>query len=103
MLENELEFVVPNHHLGPILEFVNLSREADPMHPVGGLSSIYYDSLDWDALNEKINSDHVKTKFRLRWYRAPESGSFSEASFAESKRRISRVLQIQRYQDRFRW
>ena len=88
MLEYELKFMVPNHHLGPIFEFAKLSCQADPIHPAGIVSSIYYDSLDWDALNEKINSDYIKTKFRLRWYRDPGSGNYSEASFAESKHRI---------------
>jgi hypothetical protein len=88
MLEYELKFVVPNHHLAPIMEFVNLSCRADSIHPAGIVSSIYFDSLQWDSLNEKINSDYIKTKFRLRWYRDPDSGSYSEASFAESKHRI---------------
>ena len=88
MLEYELKFVVPNHHLGPIFDFVNLSCRADGAHPAGIVSSIYYDSLRWDALNEKINSDYIKTKFRLRWYRDPGSGAYSDASFAESKHRI---------------
>jgi len=88
MLEYELKFVVPNHHLAPIMEFVNLSCRADSAHPAGIVSSIYFDSLQWDSLNEKINSDYIKTKFRLRWYRDPDSGSYSEASFAESKHRI---------------
>lgn len=88
MLEYELKFVVPNHHLRPIFDFVRLSCRADPAHPAGIVSSIYYDSPHWDSLNEKINSDYVKTKYRLRWYREPSSGSYSEASFAESKHRI---------------
>jgi hypothetical protein len=88
MLEYELKFVVPNHHLGPILDFVNLSCRADGVYPAGIVSSIYFDSLRWDALNEKVNSDYIKTKFRLRWYRDPASGAYSDASFAESKHRI---------------
>ena len=88
MLEYELKFVVPNHHLAPIFDFVKLSCKADAAHPAGIVSSIYYDSIQWDALNEKINSDYIKTKFRLRWYREPGSGNFSPTSFAESKHRI---------------
>lgn len=88
MLEYELKFVVPSHHLAPIFDFVNLACRPDSEHPAGIVSSIYYDSPNWRALYEKINSDYVKTKYRLRWYRDTASGKFSETSFAESKHRI---------------
>ena len=40
----------------------------DKEYPAGIISSIYYDSRGWDFLNEKINSDYLKSKVRLRWY-----------------------------------
>ncbi len=56
----------------------------DPDFAAGRVSSIYYDTPDWQLLGEKRNSDYLKTKVRLRWYEslgedsAPENGSFLE-------------------------
>ena len=49
-----------------------LSRVAlpDPHYPANVVSSIYFDTHDWRYLNEKENSDFLKTKVRLRWYEA---------------------------------
>jgi hypothetical protein len=88
MLEYELKFVVPSYRVAPIIEFVSLTCNNDPLYPAGIVSSIYYDSRNLDSVNEKINSDYLKTKYRLRWYTDPDTGGFSEFSFAESKHRI---------------
>lgn len=57
----------------------------DPDFPEGIVSSIYYDSMDWVLLREKLNSDYVKTKIRVRWYGDLETGETGEASFLEVK------------------
>ncbi|MFC2169660.1 VTC domain-containing protein [Acidobacteriota bacterium] len=56
----------------------------DPEFPVGEVSSIYYDTWDWRFLHEKVNSDYLKTKVRVRWYsdintKEPENHSYLEA------------------------
>jgi hypothetical protein len=40
----------------------------DPSHPENTVNSIYFDSVDRFHLAEKVNSDYLKTKLRLRWY-----------------------------------
>jgi hypothetical protein len=58
---------------------------ADRDHPAGIISSIYYDSKGWDFLGEKINSDYLKSKARLRWYLEFDSGKPLADSFFEIK------------------
>jgi len=64
----------------------------DKEYPAGIISSIYYDSRGWDFLNEKINSDYLKTKVRLRWYldfktETPLGGSYIETKYKIGLRR----------------
>lgn len=58
---------------------------SDKEHPAGIISSIYYDSRGWDSLAEKINSDYLKSKMRLRWYLEFHTGNPLEESFIEIK------------------
>ena len=52
------------------------------------VSSIYYDTWGWRCLNEKINSDFLKKKVRLRWYSDLVYRRHDPSSFAEAKFRI---------------
>jgi hypothetical protein len=40
----------------------------DPEHAVACVWTIYYDTPQLTSLREKINSDYLKVKVRLRWY-----------------------------------
>lgn len=40
----------------------------DAEHPEDRVHSIYYETPDHRHLGEKVNSDYLKTKVRLRWY-----------------------------------
>jgi hypothetical protein len=40
----------------------------DAAHAHGRVNSMYYDTDRLDSLSEKINSDYLKTKYRVRWY-----------------------------------
>ena len=60
----------------------------DGDHPFGTVSSIYYDTREWDSLGEKLNSDYLKTKVRLRWYREEPGADAAAPAFAEVKWRI---------------
>jgi hypothetical protein len=66
----------------------------DPEHPTDVVNSIYYDTLDRTHLAEKVNSDYLKTKVRLRWYSPPEGTAPDEAVTAflevKSKRGVVR-------------
>jgi hypothetical protein len=52
------------------------------------VSSIYFDTRNWKFLSEKMNSDYLKTKIRVRWYSDLEKKRHSETSFAEAKFKI---------------
>jgi len=64
----------------------------DPDYPANFVCSIYFDTRDWQYLNEKENSDFLKTKVRLRWYESlganePEGSARLEAKQKRGPRR----------------
>ena len=87
-MESELKFVVPNHLVQGIIKFTEALCKPDGEHPVAIISSIYFDTNELDAVNEKLNSDFYKTKYRLRWYQNSRTGKFSENAYMEFKRRL---------------
>ncbi len=60
----------------------------DPAYPDGHVSSIYLDTFDLSLLREKINSDFVKQKVRVRWYGDPLTGAVLGPAFVELKRKV---------------
>ena len=87
-MEREVKFVFSNHRVGPVIQWLQYRCRHDPDFPHNRISSIYYDTKDWQFLREKINSDYLKTKFRVRWYQEPgEDGQFGQA-FIEVKSKI---------------
>jgi len=86
--ENELKFILSPHHMSAALSWISHACRPDPVHPRGIVSSIYFDTRELACLREKVNSDYLKTKFRVRWYRDPETGEWGSQSFAEIKFRI---------------
>lgn len=87
-MESELKFVVPNSALSPALNIIKALCTKDAKNPIANVSSIYYDSLSFDSLNEKVNSDYYKSKVRLRWYQDYNTQQLSEKAYAEAKFRI---------------
>jgi len=85
---HETKFVLPNHRAHIFLAWLNHRCLTDPNYPVGIVSSIYYDTKNWRFLNEKINSDYLKTKVRLRWYADIDTGTPEDVSFLEAKFKI---------------
>jgi SPX domain protein involved in polyphosphate accumulation len=84
-LESEIKFIVPNHGVKPLMNFVRSRCQIDSSFPSAEISSIYYDSEFFHYLDEKINSDFLKSKYRLRWYRDPATGTFSSSAYMEAK------------------
>ena len=87
-MESELKFIVANNELPPALNIIKALCKKDEEHPIAIISSIYYDTLSFDSLNEKINSDYYKSKIRLRWYQDYKTKNFSKLAYAEAKFRI---------------
>src|SRR5690606_22911495 len=67
-VEHELKFTVPVSSTAAVLAWLRGACTPDPKFPCGRVSRIYNDTPDPRSLREKLNSDYLKTKVRLRWY-----------------------------------
>ncbi len=75
-------------HLAPRLhDHLERVCRRDPEHPRARVHTVYFDDLGLTSLGEKLNSDYLKSKVRLRWYEDLESGELSNV-FAEVKWRV---------------
>lgn len=86
--KHETKFVFSNTIAHLIIQWLSCRCYPDPEFPVGIVSSIYYDTRDWHFLREKINSDYLKTKVRVRWYTDIISQEPAGYSFIEVKQKI---------------
>ena len=83
--EHETKFVLNNSAAGTIIRWLQCRCRLDDRFEAGIVSSIYYDTHKWRFLCEKINSDYLKTKIRLRWYSDIDSSQPGDDSFIEAK------------------
>ncbi len=90
--EYELKFPLPGAHAPLMAQWLRAFCRPHPTFAETVISSIYYDTGDWRLLNEKINSDYLKGKVRLRWYRSRRgsapAGSYIEAKLKEGGQRF---------------
>jgi hypothetical protein len=87
-LERELKFVLPAARGVLARSVLEAVCRPDVEYPAATLSTIYFDTLDLRFLGEKVDSDYLKTKVRLRWY-APIGGQDDLArAFLEIKMRV---------------
>lgn len=82
----EQKYTLPAILAEPALAFIAGQCRPHPRYPRGAISSIYFDTLDLRLLREKLNSDDVKTKVRLRWYEEDDDGT----AFMEFKGKVGR-------------
>lgn len=87
-LEHEVKYVFSNHRVTPVLQWLQHICRIDPEYPHNIVSSIYYDTKDWRFLQEKVNSDYLKTKLRVRWYRELDDRISPGAAFIELKSKV---------------
>jgi len=87
-VEHELKFTIPVSRTDAVLAWLRGACTPDPAFPCGRVSSIYYDTPGFDSLREKLNSDYLKAKVRLRWYSALATGERPGRAMLESKRRV---------------
>jgi hypothetical protein len=87
-LETELKFAAPSTQTASAIQLLDSLCEPDPAFARGIVASIYYDSRDWAYLQEKRNSDYLKTKVRVRWYEQLSGGAENDISFTEVKHRV---------------
>ncbi|MDR0994081.1 MAG: VTC domain-containing protein [Verrucomicrobiota bacterium] len=88
-LGNERKFVGHSCMLDLAVHYLNLYGTPDPDYPLGHIHSIYFDSPDCRAYEEKANGDNLKQKIRIRWYsRADGSVEPCLPVFIEIKSRV---------------
>ena len=92
-LQRELKFVFPNDRAGVLRDWLGLRCAVDPAFPAGRIAGIYYDTADGRYLGEKVNSDYLKTKIRLRWYGDWATGKPFGRVYLEVKQRIGSTRQ----------
>ena len=86
--EHETKFVLNNSAAHTFVQWLACRCLPDPDFPTGIISSIYYDTQDWQFLQEKYNSDYLKTKVRVRWYADIDSEQPETVSYLEAKYKI---------------
>lgn len=87
-LEHEVKFTATATRTPILLAWLAGSCLPEPPAPHGIVSSIYYDTDDLDLLDEKADSDYLKTKVRLRWYSDPGGHRPPGRAFLEMKQRV---------------
>ena len=99
-LERELKFVLPMARAELVRRWLDTICRPDPEYPDADVWTVYYDTPDWQSLEEKLASDYLKTKLRVRWYAVPggavEGRAFVEAKFRVGARRdkVRRMLDV---------
>ncbi|MCI5140358.1 MAG: VTC domain-containing protein [Candidatus Electrothrix sp. ATG1] len=99
--EHETKFVFHNKQAPTLIRWLQLRCVPDPQFPTGIISSIYYDTQDWLLLNEKLNSDYYKTKFRVRWYETLAKEEHPDRSFVEIKYKIGATRKKIRFESQY--
>lgn len=86
--EYEFKYVFPDVYIETVLRWVRQTCRQDPEFPHNIVNSIYYDGRDWRFLGEKVNSDYLKTKVRVRWYEDPENPQRPGSAYVEVKSKL---------------
>ncbi len=92
VLVRELKFALAPERAPLLLEWLRNHCEPERPHGEGPVNSVYFDTPDWRHLREKVNSDYLKSKLRVRWYDPSASGT----GFVEVKRKIGAARTKQR-------
>lgn len=96
-LEHKFAFAHP--YTGMIQAYLDGRFARDPEFNQAIISSLYFDRLRGELLAEKVNSDYLKSKFRLRTYLNMDGsplGGESVNCFAEAKRKEGTIRHKER-------
>jgi hypothetical protein len=96
--ERELKFALPEARAGIARRMLDALCRPDPRYTAAIVSTIYYDTPALQLLGEKLNSDFLKTKVRLRWYSAIAGDAGAGHGFLEVKTRVGGLRRKARVQ-----
>ncbi len=85
--ERELKFTFSSARAHIARRWLERTCRRDPEFPTAIVWTVYYDSPALAALGEKINSDYLKRKIRVRWY-TDAAGVVAGPAFVEAKFRV---------------
>jgi hypothetical protein len=85
--ELELKYFLPGSHAPFVRRWLDGVVQRERLYPPALVITTYYDTPGLDLLEEKINSDHLKTKVRVRWYSPLDGAPGDGPVFVECKRR----------------
>jgi len=89
--ERELKFALPHGRAPLVRSWLERMCRPDPEFPAALVWTIYYDTPALISLSEKLNSDYLKRKIRVRWYSSLQGDAtgpaFVEAKFRTGTRR----------------
>lgn len=88
MHDFETKYIAANCHAEKLKVWLGLNFDIDPEFPEAIISSIYFDTFDLFHMREKVESDHIKSKFRIRWYENIKTSEHSEICFLEFKHKV---------------
>lgn len=88
MNDFETKYVAKNYFANNAYQWMKLRFAEDPKFKEAVISSIYFDTPSIFHMHEKFESDHIKSKFRIRWYEDMKTGKPSDVCFFEFKHKV---------------
>jgi hypothetical protein len=96
--EHEIKYTLPAWTTGALRAWLSGVCVANQALPPAFVDTVYYDTADLRLLREKVDSDYLKTRVRVRWYGRLDGGAADGPLFAEVKHRVG----SQRHKSRVR-
>lgn len=84
--DRELKFSLTAGRVDFARRWLEAMCRPDPEYPTAWVWTIYYDTPLLESLAEKVDSEYLKLKVRLRWY-SPVGGRPAGPAFVEAKMR----------------
>jgi len=89
MNDFEVKYITHNTSADKVRTYLDSHFQADPQYPKAIITSIYFDTHNMHYLTEKVQSDHIKSKYRIRWYQDIQTYRPSDVCFLEFKHKIN--------------
>ena len=67
----ERKYPLPDARAALLTAWLDARLPRDPQHPLGVITSCYYDTAQLDSYQESVDGEFGKQKLRLRWYGDP--------------------------------